>query len=112
MINGRVLESHLRSWVCAHPQWRHSTASDVAQALASDVDFQELRLAAWLRSPEGVLIEHVVRRILPPHDRVAIALLTEAVQLAAQQRTRRARLLTAGVGLLVCATVIGLANRP
>jgi hypothetical protein len=108
MTDTSALEVYLRTWTRTNSSWRHESATQIADRLAQEADFGQLRLAEWLRTPEAHLIEQVVTKALPYPDQAAVALLSEAVQLAASQRTRNERLMVGGLVvaaglLLVCA---------
>jgi hypothetical protein len=56
----------------------------MAQELLADSEFQALRLASWLRSPDGELIAEAVSLVIPPVSQVEYELAVEALQLAAE----------------------------
>jgi hypothetical protein len=108
MNDADALVAYLRGWISAHPGWHRASASDLAEQLAREADFTEIRIAGWLRTPQARFIQQAVMRVLPPTDRVAVGLLSEAVQIAAAQRTRGERLFAGGavvVGVLIFAAL-------
>lgn len=100
------LQAYLHRWLGTHPNWRQWSADDIAAELARDADFQLIKWADWLQSPDGELIEGVVSRLLPPPYNYGADVLAEAVKIAADQRTRRRRLEALGAGGLVALLVI------
>lgn len=92
------LQVYLQRWMSTHPNWRQWSADDIATELARDADFQLIKWADWLQSPDGELIESVVSRLLPPPYNYGADVLAEAVKVAADQRTRRRRLEVLGAG--------------
>jgi hypothetical protein len=79
------------------------TAEDVSQELLNAADTEQLRLASFLRSPDGQLVRAVVGRILPWPESAEFRLLIDAILLAANAKKRDERVL---VGAL--ATLVGL----
>jgi hypothetical protein len=92
------LQAYLQRWTRTHPSWWQWSAEDIASELAQDADFQTIRWADWLQSPDGELIESVVSRLLPPPYNYSADVLADAVKIAAHQRTRRRRLEVLGAG--------------
>lgn len=92
------LDSYLRQWIDHNPGWQRWFPAEIAAAWAQDADFTVIKLAAWLRTPDGQLIQQVVEGILPFPYNYGTDVLTEAIQIAARQRTTRQRLETAAVG--------------
>jgi hypothetical protein len=88
------LQSYLQGWTQGHPGWQQSPAQDIAAELARDADFGVIRVAGWLRSPEGTLIRQIVDSVLPYPYNYGADVLAEAIRIAAQQRTENQRLLT------------------
>jgi hypothetical protein len=61
-------------------------AEEIAGELLAESEFQALRLATWLRSPDGELIADAVALALPPAYRSEYELAVEAMQLAAEMQ--------------------------
>lgn len=61
----------------------YPSADQIAEELLADSEFQALRLATWLRSPDGELIADAVALVLPPAYRPEYELAVEAMQFAA-----------------------------
>lgn len=88
------------------------TAEDVAKQLLADTEFNEVRLAAFLRSPDGEIVRAVVMRILPAPQRQLAGLLVQAILIAADARTQRDQVV-AGLATIAALTIIaGLFGSP
>lgn len=100
------------AWSQAIPPTHRSpypTAAQMADELLTDPEFQALRLASWLRSPDGALIAEAVGLVIPPVYRLEYELGVEALQLAAEMqhaRGRRQRL--AGILALTGISILGV----
>lgn len=92
------LEIYLPRWMEAHPYWLQGSADDLATELARDADFNLIKWADWLESPDGELIDSIVSGLLPPPYNYGADVLADAVKIAARQRTRRRRLEVLGAG--------------
>jgi hypothetical protein len=97
------LQTFLRHWIQNNSTWRECSAEDIAEELANDPDFSMVRLAGWLRAADSRLIAQIVQSVLPYPYNYGAGLLTEAVLIAARQRTstERLRALAAGTGIAV-----------
>ena len=93
------LAAFLQRWLRQHPGWSQEwnpatfmadwrSADEVAEALLTEVEFAELRLAPFLMSPEGELIRTAVAWVLPFPQNYEFKLLVEAITKAAGARTR------------------------
>jgi hypothetical protein len=103
--------AYLRQWTSSHPGWQYQSVQEIATELARDADFETIKLAAWLRSPEGQLIERVVQGVLPYPYNYGADVPAEAVQIAARQRTTRQRLeVLAGGGVVAVLLVLAFRN--
>jgi hypothetical protein len=103
------LRAYLQRWIRANPTWHQRAAEDIALELARDADFSTIRLASWLRTPGGALITQAVAGVLPCPSNYGAKVLTDAVQIAARQRTRRERLQAlAGGTVIAMAIILGL----
>lgn len=105
------LEVYLRQWIAAHPDQRRWSTDEIAAELAQDADFNLIKLAGWLQTPDGQIIEHAVGQVLPYPYNYGADVLVEAVKIAARQRTRKERLdaLALGGGVaLVIVLILGL----
>lgn len=110
----RRLHAFLRRWLQEHPSWARSssgwyyhprTAGEIASELLQDAEFCEVRLATWLKSPDGVLIQAVVGWALPQPYGAEFKVLVDAISLAAQARQNNDRLLAGGLTVAVGAMV-------
>src|SRR5260370_31986060 len=79
------LRAYLQRWIRANPAWHQRAAEDIALELARDADFSTIRLASWLRTPDGALITQAVAGVLPYPYNYGAKVLTDAVQIAAHQ---------------------------
>jgi hypothetical protein len=95
------IQIYLRQWVRRQPYgWHQRRAQDIANEWMNDVAFADVQLARWLRSPDGEVIIAVVKTVLLPYPaHPAVALLVEAIQIAARQRTNKQIAMTAVGGL-------------
>jgi len=73
------------------PSYRspYPSAEQIAEQLLADSQFQALRLATWLRSPDGELIAEAVSLVISPAARPEFELAVEALQLAADMQYER-----------------------
>jgi hypothetical protein len=73
------------------PPWRqpYPSAETIAKDLLADSEFQALRLATWLRSPDGELIAEAVALVISPAARPEFELAVDALQLAAGMQYER-----------------------
>jgi hypothetical protein len=92
------LDSYLRQWTSRNSGWQDRSPEEIATAWAHDADFSTIKLAAWLRTSDGQLIQRVVEGALPFPYNYGADVLTQAVQIAARQRTTRQRLEALAVG--------------
>lgn len=104
----RWLQEH-PGWACQGPLWARQLrpASEVAADLLQDAEFREVRLAGWLQSPDGALVEMVVGSVLPWPQGLEFKLLTDAVLLAAQAK-RESDWRTAAVFTVVALPLVAL----
>jgi hypothetical protein len=100
------LQAYLQQWIRSNPGWRQRAAEDIAAELARDADFNTIRLAGWLKTPDGALITQIVQSVLPYPYGYGAEVLAEAVRIAAHQRTRSERLETLGAGMVIAMVVI------
>ncbi|MGN6663942.1 MAG: hypothetical protein ACTHK6_07050 [Solirubrobacterales bacterium] len=61
----------------------YPSVQELADELLADSEFEALRLATWLRSPDGKFIAEAVALVIPPAYRPEFDLAVEALQLAA-----------------------------
>jgi len=82
-----------------------TTPGDLAQRFEADADFEMLRFDRFLASPDGELLARAVELLAPPLYQDDAELVLEALQIAAQEKTRRERLvgtaLVGGLALLL-----------
>jgi hypothetical protein len=71
--------------------WRGQTPHAIAARFLADAAFEEIGLADWLQSPDGLLIRQVAARVLPPWQAFELELLVDAVILAAEDQRRQSR---------------------
>lgn len=102
------LGSFLRQWTQAHPYWQQASTENIAAELAADASFGAIRLAGWLRTPDGELIARIVEAALPYPYNYGADVLADAIQIAARQRTERQRGLAflSGVGMAVLVVLL------
>jgi hypothetical protein len=87
------------------------TAQQIADRLFADAEFKALRLGTFLNTPDGRLLVAAVEALAPPPYQEDIALLVEALQLAAKMQHEAARetflkgVFAVGLGALVVAAV-------
>jgi hypothetical protein len=62
----------------------YPTVESMARELLEDSEFRALRLADWLRSPDGQLIAEAVSLVIPADGRLEYELAVEALRLAAE----------------------------
>ena len=87
----------------------YPNAQEIASELLADSEFQALRLASWLRSPDGELIAKGVALVIPPMYRAEFDLAVEALQLAAaMQHEEGASQRAAGALALAVVTILGI----
>jgi hypothetical protein len=112
----RALHAFLQRWLREHPLWAYSprgwyhqlrSVSDIASELLQDAEFGEVKLASWLQSPDGVLIQTVVGWVLPQPHGAEFKLMVAAISSAAQARQDNERGL-AGVLTLVAGAMLAL----
>ena len=109
----RKLLLFLQRWLREHPSWasapgwyyRPHSANDIASELLQDAEFSEVKLATWLKSPDGVLIQTVVGWVLPQPQGLEFTLLVDAISLAAQAQQDNERGLAGGWTVVVGAMV-------
>ena len=102
------LQAYLQQWVRYNPGWQQRSAEDIAAELARDADFSAIRLADWLRTPDGTLTTQIVQTVLPYPYNYGAEVLASAVQIAACQRTRSERLRVLGGGIAIALLILGL----
>jgi hypothetical protein len=86
------------------------TAEQVAEILLGDAEFRALRLGALLGTADGRLIVAAVEALTPPPYREDVALLAEALQLAAKRQQNAAiETLLRGVAVAVGVGVVAAA---
>jgi hypothetical protein len=100
------LQAYLQQWIRNNPTWHQRAAEDIAAELARDADFSTIRLAGWLRTPDGTLTTQIVQSVLPYPYSYGAKVLADAIQIAARQRTRSERLQALGAGTVVALVVI------
>ena len=82
----------------------------MADEILADSEFRALRLATWLRSPDGEFIAHSVAQAIPPSYRLEFDLAVEAMQLAADMQYKQgAPQRAAGAVALGVVTIFGIA---
>jgi hypothetical protein len=67
------------------------SSQQIADALLADAEFRALKLGTFLNTPDGQLLAAAVKALSPPPYREDIALLVEALQLAAKMQHEAAR---------------------
>jgi hypothetical protein len=82
---------HGRAWYGQRTMASVYTAGQIADALLADAEFRALRLGTWLNTPSGELLTAAVTALTPPPFQQDIALLVEALHLAAQRQQAEAR---------------------
>jgi hypothetical protein len=85
-------------------------AVELAELLFAETEFRSLRLAQWLQTPEGQVVEVLVGELLPGLD---YRLVVEALRLAAQMQQRQETRQMAGliaVGALICLAALFFAS--
>lgn len=105
------LSAFLQQWTHTRPAWHQRSAEDIAAELAADADFDTIRLAGWLQTPDGALIAQIVQSVLLYPYNYGADVLADAIQIAARQRTERQRGLTLVGGLALAALVVFLLGR-
>jgi hypothetical protein len=83
---------------------------ELAELLLAETEFRSLRLAQWLQTPEGQVVEALVGQLLPGLD---YRLVVEALRLAAQMQHRQETRQVAGlitVGALICLAALFFAR--
>jgi len=99
-----------------HPAMASSySPEDIAQALLADVKFKALKLGTVLNTPDGKLLAAAIEAITPAPYRHDVALLVEALKLAAkgQQEEARAALIRGAViavGVSAAVAALGRAS--
>jgi hypothetical protein len=90
------------------------SAQQIAEALFADAEFRALKLGTFLNTPDGQLLAAAVEALTPPPYRDDIALLVEALQLAAKMQHDAARetfvkgvVVALGVGAIAAALANG-----
>jgi hypothetical protein len=103
------LYAFLVRWVREHPDWAYEAqgwtmglrnVGSVGDSLLDEAEFGEIKLAGWLKSPDGELIQTVVGWILPWPASAEFKLLVDAVTLAAQAKQKNERGVAAGLTLV------------
>lgn len=112
----------LSEWVTRHPGWAQSTdtttwitqvrsAAEIARDLLETTEIAEVRLAGFMGSPDGQLIQVVVRQVVPAPYSTEFKLLVDAVTLAAEAKQKnqqkRAGLATAGAAVIALGIIFG-----
>lgn len=95
-----ALQAYVRVWSARRPGWQRLPAEAIAQELANDADFQVLRLAGWLRSPDGELITAIVGAALPYPANLSAKTLADGILIASRQQTQNERLGVTALALL------------
>jgi hypothetical protein len=88
------------------------TAEQVAGELLGIVEFQALELGSWLGTTDGRVITEAVEMVMPPFFRADVALLVEALKLAASLQQQKGQQVAGAVALGALAVgliVIGVA---
>jgi hypothetical protein len=87
----------------------YPSVQELADELLADSEFQALRLATWLRSPDGEFIAEAVALVIPPAYRSEFDLAVEALQLAAaMQYEKGAPQRQAGAFALAIVSIFGI----
>ena len=99
----RFLDSYIADWPRSPywpEQWYHGagwiqpsfanriTTAELVQDLLANAEFRALQLGTWLNRPDAELITAAVEAVTPPPYREDIALITEALKLAARAQRR------------------------
>ncbi len=93
----RELADFLATWTRRRPGWqfvgtggnrRLRSAEALARDLLDDAEFAEFRVAEWLRTPEGRIVEAAVSQVLPWPGSAEFQLLVEAISLAAKAKAK------------------------
>jgi hypothetical protein len=104
------LLAYLRRWIRTQPHgWQHRSVNDLADEFVRDAAFASIRLAGWLRSPDGRLVTAVVRSVLPAPYSQGVALLAQAITQAGRMRRNRQAegLAVVGVAAVVALLIAG-----
>jgi hypothetical protein len=108
------LRMFLEKWLQDHPSWAYSgpgwyhqrrSANDIASELLQNAEFGEVKLAGWLKSPNGAMARTVVGWVLPQPYGAEFTLLVEAIMLAAQAQQDDQRKLAGGLTIVAVATL-------
>jgi len=87
----------------------YPSAEQIAGELLADSEFQALRLATWLRSPDGKLIADAMALVISPAYRPEFELAVQAMQLAAAtQYEQGGSQRTAGALALAVVSIFGV----
>jgi hypothetical protein len=96
----------------AQPVSAMHTAQQIAEELFADAEFKALKLGTFLNTPDGQLLASAVEAITPMPYRQDVALLIDALQLAAkmQQDAAREALVKGAMVAIGAAAVVALVN--
>jgi hypothetical protein len=107
----QTLGAVLVPWRTVPPPFRepYPTVEQIADELLEDSEFQALRLATWLRSPDGELIAKAVALVVPPANRSEFKLVVGALQFAADMQYQQGGARRAGAFALAVISIFGIA---
>lgn len=104
------LQRYLSRWRILNPYRWQEGAQVVANDLMQDTAFADIQLASILESPGGVAITDAVKAALPFPENAELAVMIEAVKIAAKQRTQGQVVDALLVGVLVVLLLWGLSS--
>ena len=102
------LRAYLQRWRLANPYRWQQGAQVVANDLALDTAFTDIKLAGFLESPDGAVIAQVVQSILPFPGNLEATVMIDAIKVAASKRTSGQKLGVLLVGALVVVILWGI----
>lgn len=106
----QALQRYLSAYFAWHPNWHGRTPEAIAEELLSDAAFGDIRLAGWLRSPNGAEILKIVEATLPFPENIQAKIMADAIMIAAQKRTRPQVIKTVFAGALLVVLIFGISN--
>lgn len=102
------LQAYLRRYRVVNPQrWRQG-AQVVANDLANDAAFTDIKVAAFLESPDGKVIAQVVQSVLPFPGAIEAGVMIEAIEIASKRQTVGQRVGALLIGALAVLLLWGL----
>jgi hypothetical protein len=103
------LRQFLISWQNTHAYSCHFQDPQLlADELGKCVQFETIRIAGWLESPQGASIAQVVESAMPFPMNLEAQTMTAAIEIAARRRTSDQAVLTLVVGLIAVLLIWGI----